>query len=172
MTFVENETSKRTLKWKSKVQTTDVETNSESPYRLSMAVCIFLRFTFISLSLSFAFSYFSYEKKYILVHTLKDKSKQSAYLCFALKIENKMQTRVRSSQIKYRFKARTVNTMVADSMRLLESRRQLNKLYQCKGSHYVYMNYLWYLNTIFNSTKTWAGTRNREKKRVKLVLMR
>lgn len=49
--------------------------------------------------------------------------------------------------------------------------RQLYKLYQCKGSHYVYMNYLWYLNTIFNSTKTRAGARKREKKRVKLVLM-
>lgn len=169
MTFVGNETSKRTLKWKSKVQTIDVETNSESPYRRSMTVCIFLRYAFISQSLSFAFSYSDYEKKYI--HTHKDKSKQSAYLCFALKIENKMQTRVRSSQIKYRFKARTVNTMVAQSMRLLESRRQLYKLYQCKGSHYVYMNYLWYLNTIFNSTKTWAGARKRETKIVKLVLM-
>lgn len=169
MTFVGNETSKRTLKWKSKVQTNDVETNSESPYRRSMTVCIFLRSAFISQSLSFAFSNSGYEKKYI--HTHKDKSKQSAYLCFALKIENKMQTRVRSSQIKYRFKARTVNTMVAQSMRLLESRRQLYKLYQCKGSHYVYMNYLWYLNTIFNSTKTWAGARKRETKIVKLVLM-
>lgn len=129
----------------------------------------FLRSAFISQSLSFAFSNSGYEKKYI--HTHKDKSKQSAYLCFALKIENKMQTRVRSSQIKYRFKARTVNTMVAQSMRLLESRRQLYKLYQCKGSHYVYMNYLWYLNTIFNSTKTWAGARKRETKIVKLVLM-